>query len=156
MGKTKQKKSIIRVLKCRTNKKTIMQKNVINTKKLVAVYGTLLSGCSNHKNFLRDANFEGEFWTEPSYKLFSNSNETYPYLMKGGNTSVKMEVYGFHGKYIEDALDSLEGVSHGLYDKGSINTPQGKAILYVRNEKMWESDPLIVSGDWKEFKKTGL
>jgi|TARA_R110000822_G_scaffold152112_4_gene291295 gamma-glutamylcyclotransferase (GGCT)/AIG2-like uncharacterized protein YtfP len=139
------------------NKKLLKKENMVVKPtpkvKLVAVYGTLLSKCHNNR-CLDDAKFVGEFWSEPIYQMYSTASKAFPYLLKGGSTSVKMEIYSFTDNGTEEGLDRLEGVSSGLYDKGSIQTPSGEAILYIKKTKFGDKDPQIVMGDWKDFRKT--
>jgi len=170
MGKKKRKTSSKRASKRRIKKAQAKNKQKKNTKKkqmvnpnikknstnakLVAVYGSLLSGLHNHQH-LRDAEFVGEFWTEPSLKMFTSGLESYPYILKNGFTSVKMEVYEIDDDYTESALDHLEGVNSGLYKKDTIQTPHGEALYYVRTKKMTDKDTQILTGDWKDYKKLG-
>tara|TARA_R110000851_G_scaffold315229_3_gene477569 strand:- start:1443 stop:1844 length:402 start_codon:yes stop_codon:yes gene_type:complete len=132
-----------------------MVKTTDKTSELVAVYGTLLTNCYNN-GYLRNANLEGEFWTEPVFQMFSCTGGAYPYLLENGHTSVKMEVYSFdNDSKLEESLDRLEGVSSGLYVKGKIKTPHGEALLYIRKTKMTASNCQITTGSWKEFKTIG-
>ena len=164
MGKQKRKKSGKCKSKClsKTGKKArkakknrlkkIQQNNMVKQikPKRVAVYGTLLSNCHNN-GWLRKAKLVGEFWTEPLFDMFSIG--TFPYIMENGNTSVKMEVYEYTDEDVEIGLDEVEGVNRGLYQKGSIMTPHGKALLYISKKTFNDNDPRIISGDWKDFKK---
>lgn len=120
-----------------------MERNI-----LVSVYGTLRKGQGNHKHYLKDAEFVGEFTSEPVYNLFNLGG--FPGLKENGSTSVKMEVYKVNQAEAK-LVDSLEGYVEGrpphFYDKKEIETPFGTAsvYLYVRDVPQ---DYLIKSGDW--------
>jgi gamma-glutamylcyclotransferase (GGCT)/AIG2-like uncharacterized protein YtfP len=115
---------------------------------LIAVYGSLRKGQGNHHHFLRDAEFKGEFSSDPVYNLYHLGG--FPGLKENGNTSVKMEVYAVNDKEAK-LVDSLEGYVEGraphFYDKKSIETPWGKASVYVYVREVGD-DRLIESGDW--------
>jgi gamma-glutamylcyclotransferase (GGCT)/AIG2-like uncharacterized protein YtfP len=115
---------------------------------LIAVYGTLRKGCGNHSHFLRNADFKGEFSTEPVYSLYSLGG--FPGLKANGNTSVKMEVYAVNDDEA-DTVDSLEGYSKNrtphFYDKEEIETPWGTASVYTYVRDVNE-DSFIPTGDW--------
>ena len=121
-------------------------------KHLVAVYGSLRRGMSNHHYYLSESEYKGTFTTEPEYTLHSLS--AYPGLKLNGNTSVVMEVY----EVDEDTLNSLNGLEgycpgekSTFYDRIEIDTPWGKAFTYIYvNELSKES--IVESGDWCEFK----
>ena len=115
---------------------------------LVCVYGTLRKGAGNHKHFLRDAEFKGEFSSEPTYNLYNLGG--FPGLKENGNTSVKMEIYAVNDA--EAALvDSLEGYRKDraphFYDKKDVETPWGTASVYIYVREANQND-LIESGDW--------
>lgn len=121
---------------------------------LVAVYGSLRQNMGNHR-LLENANYLGEFKTEPVFSLYSLGG--FPGLKENGQTSVIMEVYSVTP---EEAIriDRLEGYTPGskhndFYDKIIIDTPYGKAgtYIYVPNT---DRLTLVESGDWKEFKQS--
>lgn len=165
MGKNKHKKSLKRALKCRIKEgqkqknfdkkqkkyKMIAKDTKIPEAKLVAVYGTLLSNLSNNR-LLNNSKLIGEFWTEPKYRMYASPSKHYPYLIEGGPTSVKMELYSFSDDTTEANLDDLEGVAGGLYEKQYIPTPGGIALVYVRKLKMSDNDDQVFSGCWKDYK----
>lgn len=115
---------------------------------LLAVYGTLRRECGNNKHFLSEAEFKGEFSSEPVYGLYSLGG--FPGLKEDGNTSVKMEVFAVNE---DEALrvDALEGYSVNrephFYNKKEIETPWGDAHVYVYVRDVEKRD-LIESGDW--------
>ena len=118
-------------------------------KKLVAVYGSLRKGLGNHR-LLEDAEYLGEFVSEPVFNLYSLGG--FPGLKEGGNTPVVMEVYEVTP--IEaNRIDQLEGYTPGreatFYDKIPIDTPFGEASVYTYVRDIPE-DRLLESGDWKQ------
>lgn len=120
-------------------------------KKLIAVYGSLRKGMGND-HYVKDADYIGEFKTEPVYSLYSLGG--YPGLKENGETSVVMEVYAVTKEQGKD-VDRLEGYSPNrpatFYDKKPIDTPFGKASVYVYVDPISE-DRLVKSGDWKEYR----
>lgn len=122
----------------------------------VAVYGTLRKEGSNHP-LLATGQYRGSFYSEPIYAMKSLSGNHYPGIKEGGKTSVLFEVYRIEKKDLE-ALDNLEGYygkdsKHNLYNRKIIDTPYGKAIIYLYNNDFNIANPLITTGDWIEFKK---
>lgn len=122
--------------------------------KLVAVYGSLRKGLYN-SNIMEDSELIGMYDTLPIYEMYSIGG-SYPGLIHGGNTSIKMEVYKVNQKVL-DRLDRLEGYEkgkeeHNHYNKLEINTPFGKAYTYIYNRGV-ERLVRVDSGDWKSFKK---
>ena len=117
-------------------------------KNSIAVYGTLRRGCGNHRYLLSEADFLGEFDSEPTFSLYSLGG--FPGLKNNGNTSVKMEVFAVNDDEAE-AVDQLEGYQAGrkphFYDKQDIETPFGTAgvYIYVRDT---EGRGFIETGDW--------
>lgn len=125
-------------------------------KNLVAVYGSLRQGLSNHQYHLGQATYLGTFNTEPVYNLHSLGG--FPGLKENGNTSVVMEVYEVN-EVEAHSIDRLEGYTPGetpyFYDKKDINTPWGIASVYTYVKELPKSS-IVESGDWKEFKKNVL
>jgi len=116
-------------------------------KKLIAVYGTLRKGFGNHR-IIENAEFCGEFDSEPIYTLHDLGG--YPGLKQNGNTSVKFEVYAVNDNEAS-RVDSLEGYTEGIepyfYDKVMIDTPWGKAGLYIYVRSL-EGVRIVDSGDY--------
>lgn len=123
-------------------------------KKLIAVYGSLRKGLHNHSYHLGNAEYLGEFKTEPVYSLYSLSS--FPGLKENGNTSVTMEVYAVTPEE-EKSVDGLEGYTPGetatFYDKKPISTPFGEASVYTFVRDISDR-PLVKDGDWKNYVKT--
>lgn len=121
-----------------------------NTKKLVAVYGSLRKGLGNHR-LLANAEYLGEFQTPPEYSLYSLGS--YPGLKENGKTSITMEVYAVTDEEAR-RIDGLEGYTPGqkatFYDKIPISTPFGEASVYTYVSNIPENY-LVKSGDWKEY-----
>lgn len=120
---------------------------------LVAVYGSLRKEMGNHERYLGNANYLGEFKTEPIFSLYSLGG--YPGLKQNGNTSIIMEVYEVTPEEAR-RVDALEGYTPGsndnwFYDKIMIETPYGTAGTYIYVPKTDHLE-LVESGDWKEFK----
>lgn len=120
-------------------------------KNLVAVYGTLRKGQGNHR-LLRDSTvkYRGTIQSEPLFTMYSQGG--FPALVKGGNTSITMEVYEVDDDTLK-RLDQLEGYyegrEHNHYDRIKYKTPFGSAYLYVYTEA--PSTPIIKGGDWVEY-----
>jgi gamma-glutamylcyclotransferase (GGCT)/AIG2-like uncharacterized protein YtfP len=122
--------------------------------KLIAVYGTLRRGCGNYNYLLTQADYKGEFLSEPIYSLYSLGG--FPGLKNGGTTSVKMEVFSVNDEEASN-VDALEGYTEGMdnpyfYDKQSIETPWGTAGVYIYVRPA-DGLRLIESGDWLEGTK---
>lgn len=120
---------------------------------LIAVYGSLLSGMSNHR-LLETSKLLGTFQTKPEFSLYSLGG--FPGLKTNGNTSVRMEVYEVTEE-IAKRVDSLEGYTTGgnntFYDKIPIETPYGKASVYIYVNDI-PKERIVKSGDWKAFKES--
>jgi len=120
-------------------------------KKLIAVYGSLLSDLHNNI-ILKNSKCLGTFKTEPIFSLYSLGG--FPGLKENGNTSVTMEVYEVD-EITAARVDRLEGYTPNqkatFYDKIPIDTPYGEASVYIYVDKLPE-ERLVKSGDWKLFK----
>lgn len=121
-------------------------------KKLISVYGTLRRGQGNYNWLLKNAKYLGEFKTEPIYNLYTLGG--FPAIKENGNTSVIMEVFEV-SDYEAAGVDQLEGYEEGsnnntFYDKVYIDTPYGKAGMYIYMGKVCEENK-IESGDWVKF-----
>lgn len=123
-------------------------------KSLVAVYGSLLKGLHNHAPYLKDAEYKGEFDSEPCYTLYDLGS--FPGLKKNGNTSVRMEVYEVDTLQLKK-IDTLEGFTpgekHNHYNRFIIDTPYGPAYSYEYNHDAKRSN-IVKSGDWRDHYKT--
>lgn len=119
-------------------------------KKLICVYGSLRRGMGNHR-LLEKSTFLGEFYTNPEYELYDLGS--FPGVKTNGNTSILTEVFEVND-YESDRVDSLEGYKEGIkptfYDKIYIDTPFGKAGMYIYMGKVYEPNK-IESGDWVKY-----
>ena len=110
---------------------------------LVAVYGSLRGGLSNHC-VLNDSTLKGEERVT-GWDMFSLGG--FPAIIKGDG-DITIEVYEVHDKYTADGLDMLEGYP-SFYDRKLIDTTLGKAWIYFQNSP--PSHSKVDSGDWKEY-----
>ena len=120
---------------------------------LVAVYGTLRKGLSNH-GLLKNAEYVGAYETLPEYKMVDLG--AYPGLLENGNTSITMEVFKVTDIEL-GSLDQLEGydandAEHTFYERIIIDTPFGKAFTYLYNGQFGGAD-IVTTGDWKDYYK---
>jgi gamma-glutamylcyclotransferase (GGCT)/AIG2-like uncharacterized protein YtfP len=81
----------------------------------VFVYGTLKREQHNN-DLMRDSQFLGEYETDPRWGLVTLGS--FPGMVPG-NLAVKGEVFLVDDDILE-ALDLLEGVDHGLYNRHRI------------------------------------
>lgn len=121
-------------------------------KNIIAVYGSLRKGLSNHRIIVKDTTeYLGEFDSEPIYSMYSLGG--FPGLHENGNTSIKFEVYSVNDDTAQ-SVDWLEGYSPDrpatFYDKKEIETPFGMASIYIYVDDIPE-EQLVESGDWKEY-----
>lgn len=121
--------------------------------KLYAVYGSLRKGLGNHTT-LGNAPMVGVTKTNPEFTMVNLGG--FPGVVKGGVTSITLEVYKVTNSTIEQNLDWLEGYEgpnneNNFYNKELIDTEFGKAYIYYLNSDI-EGDPIVESGDWYEFK----
>ena len=124
----------------------------------IAVYGSLRKGHGNYDYFLKGETFVGQFETEPEYTLLDLGS--FPGLLKGGATSVVMEVFDIGTKKLEQ-VDGLEGY-HGVneeesnhYNRIKIDSPFGPVSTYLYNGVRGDLDDytIVPSGDWTDYNK---
>lgn len=111
----------------------------------IFVYGTLKRGHSNNR-FLENANYVGDFHTEPKYHLVDMGY--FPAIIEGGKGKIHGEVWKINDKILKN-LDYLE--SEGLlYDRKIINVKDNssykKVFAYILNDKHREYD-FLSEGD---------
>lgn len=121
---------------------------------LIAVYGSLREGLHNH-HVLKDkkgVTYMGKFETKPRYTLKSLGE--FPALVKGGHTSIVMEVYRVD-KDTTAKINDLEGYKgpndeSNMYNRETMSTPFGNASTYIFNGEL-KKEETCNTGDWKEF-----
>ena len=120
-------------------------------RKLVFVYGSLLSGGSgtkegafgNHR-VIANAKFLGEHVTDASYHFLNLG--AFPGVVEKGETAIKGEVYEVTDD-IFASLDRLEGYP-SFYGRKQIDTAYGKAWIYLL-PKSYLSYSKVFSGNWR-------
>lgn len=119
---------------------------------IVAVYGTLRQGHGNHRLLDNDdVEYLGSWRTEnAAWRMVSLGG--FPAVVPGeGNISV--EVYKVSQPVLQ-SLDTLEGYPH-LYQKTRLETPHGRATMYVMSREAVQHTEHIESGDWNDFTGRG-
>ncbi len=109
----------------------------------VFVYGTLRRGERNH-HVLAGAPRLGRHTTRAEYTLYDTG--AYPAATAPGTTAVRGEVYTVDAATFE-ALDVLEDYPM-LYTRRRIETPFGRAWIYLWIAAPNVRWPVIVHGDW--------
>jgi len=128
-----------------------MSKNYLNQNKvLFAVYGTLKENRSNH-GVLGNAVKLGNCKTSPSYTLFDGG---FPIVERDGSTPITIEVFETSDEKTINRVFSLEGCTgikghpENWYDFDEIETPFGKAVLFVMNKNKSQRLNIIENGTW--------
>ena len=119
---------------------------------LFFVYGTLKKGWGNHRNHLSKAEGLGDFQTEPVYTLY---NGGFPIVERGGSTSIKGELYRATDEDEIRSTFALEGCSsrtkgnpNNWYDIDYIDTPHGKAVIFVMDKGTSGRKTVVENGNW--------
>ncbi len=118
---------------------------------LFFVYGTLKKGF--HNNYLlSNAEFLGNFTTKPEYTLFDGN---FPVVERDGETAIQGELYLSKDKEDIDSVFRLEGcISQKQHDKNNwydydlLETPHGKAVIFVMDEGKSNRNKILNSGKW--------
>lgn len=128
----------------RNERRRELKKNLSKMIKL-AVYGNLCKTASCH-NKLHDGNYVGSFDTEPLYTMYDL--KYYPGVVKGGNTSIRMEVYNIS----PDLLQRFNKSEDVIFKKELIDSPFGYCVSYFyMNLDNWRKIPdQIICGNWVE------
>lgn len=120
---------------------------------LIACYGTLKQGFTNHYVLGNDPLFIGEFTTPKKYTMYDLGG--FPAIAQQGNTAIHCELYSIDDPKILKRIDALEGYISAdsidnFYNKTQIKTQYGEAVIYIIDNPKWEiSDkPVIESGLW--------
>lgn len=123
--------------------------------KLVAVYGSLLSGLHNH-GVMKAAQGEllGVTRLEPKFKLISLGS--YPGLIKDeGTTAPIVEVYRVaeENLHILDGLEGYRGENDpsNFYDRITEPTEFGDVYVYTLTPDYAEGRTEVEDGDWRKF-----
>ena len=114
------------------------------------VNGTLMRGLELHKN-LQGANFLGEFYTLPIYRLYS-INDIHPgmFEVEEGGVSVAGEIYSM-SKEILQRVESKE--PSGLYF-GDVKLNNGSivnGVLFPRDVAEANHKDISNFGDWRVY-----
>jgi gamma-glutamylaminecyclotransferase len=116
----------------------------------VFVYGTLMKGEGNHRRLLRDVPCAGKARTAPEFDFYSLVG--FPGLVRGGELSVRGEVYDVDGLTLAH-LDVLEGHPK-FYQRERIELDDGgEAIAYLLQPGDVEGCDRIPSGDWRKVQR---
>lgn len=111
---------------------------------LVAVYGTLKMGRSNHA-LMRDSLWVGDTRLE-GFIMYSAGG--FPVVYRDPDHSIWIEVYEVDPKVVSLNLDPLEGHPH-WYKREKVDTPFGKAWLYIMQGDQYRVDNRqIISGEF--------
>lgn len=122
-------------------------------KQLVAVYGSLLKGLSNHR-VLRDSMMLGTD-TINGFKMYNLGS--FPAIIPGDG-AIHIEIYEVIDPEIMLNLDYLEGHPR-FYKREKVDTIYGESWIYVlnMNGRVPLSDSkLVKNGNWKEHYKTEI
>ena len=120
------------------------------------VNGTLMRGLALHGN-LDGAEFLGEYWTSPRYRVFS-INDVHPGMFElndgeEGGVAVKGEVYTMNDK-IWTNVES--GEPPNLY-KGPVKLAEGRIVDGILFPRKLAEDPangyvdISAFGDWRSY-----
>jgi gamma-glutamylcyclotransferase (GGCT)/AIG2-like uncharacterized protein YtfP len=130
-------------------------------KQLFLVYGTLKGNHGNHYIISHPTTkFLGKFTSPASYTLFDGG---FPVVERGGTTPITGELYEVNDENTRNRVFSLEGCMppdkalsvydnehspDNWYDFDHIDTPHGKAVMFVMNEGESGRSNVIESGIW--------
>lgn len=119
-------------------------------KSLVAVYGSLKQGFTNHR-VIEGSTLVGTFESDPQYTMVDLGS--FPAVTLGGSSSIYCEVYSVDMETLRK-LYRLEGCDFntgtGLYDAKDIETPFGAATIFIMesNKKYTNNRRVIDCGVW--------
>ena len=112
-------------------------------KQLVFVYGTLRRGEENHRMIVGNT-ILGNTLTDERYTMYDLGE--YPAVIQNGKSAIIGEVYDISTDLLA-TLDKLEECPD-YYRRLYIDTPYGKAWMYVLSRLPDAYDCKIDSGDW--------
>ena len=116
-------------------------------KEMVVVYGSLRQGLHNNPVMGKDAiklgtcRFDG---------FIMHSLGGFPCVYKKSKSSVVGEVWVVPPNVLEGSLDRLEG-HPDWYRREQVETPYGKAWIYVMHDQRYHDNPVVEHGDWKRY-----
>lgn len=123
---------------------------------LVAVYGSLRKGMGNHGLLTQyNANFVGEDVLDGWIMLGVGGFPAIIPSEPDERDKVRVEVYEISA-VCEGVLDGLEGVEADFYERWTVSTKYGKALIYVWHPMTFhnffkrhsEFLPVVAGGDW--------
>ena len=123
-------------------------------KELFFVYGTLKEGYGNH-HYLNDDTVKplGQFQTEPKFTMLSCGG--FPAVMCEGDTTIQGELYETENPDVIRRVYGLEGftgkkgAAGNWYDVEEIETPHGKASMFVfRKPSDSLRQKIVANGKW--------
>lgn len=120
-------------------------------KMLFFVYGTLKRRKSNHY-CLGQSEFKGEFTTLAKYTLFDGG---FPVVEKGGETAIKGELFYSENEDdiasvfgLEGCESQIQGDKDNWYDFDLLDTPYGKAVIFVMDKGKSNRHKILKDGIW--------
>lgn len=121
---------------------------------LVAVYGTLRQGMSNNM-LMGDSKCLGEVQLAGFEMHPCSPSGGFPVIFpvsgsKASNSLITTEVFEVTEELLTGPLDRLEG-HPTWYKRELVDTPYGKAWIYVMTDDHYKQYDQIVSGDFVEF-----
>ena len=130
-----------------------VKEKVIPKTVLFAVYGTLKKGHGNHGRIKGEGvEFMGNFKTEPKFTMESRGG--FPAVYCTGDTSINCELYKVSNPLVIRQVYALEGYSgvqgsqENWYDVETIETPFGKASMFVFRNGNPNKNSIVTSGNW--------
>jgi len=123
----------------------------MKTNDLVAVYGSLRRGLSNHR-ILGDSEFIGEGMIDSGFRMVSLGG--FPALHKSEeSTPIKVEIYRPSCPEVYRSLDILEGYP-SFYNREQVQI-NGKLtwVYFIENSSRLEGRTYVDSGDWVGFRQ---
>lgn len=118
-------------------------------RRLIAVYGTLKKGRSNHR-VMGNSKFLGTHVTEPKFTMYNNGG--FPYVYNQGDTPITIEVFEVTSEDTSNWINSLEGYTgtrdhpRNWYDTVDVETPYGTAEMFIT--KTPKNLSIVTSGIW--------
>lgn len=122
--------------------------------KYFLVYGTLKSNHSNNRLLQAPGvEYVGKVETEPKYTLFDGG---FPVVERGGNTSIKGELFKVTNPEVVSRVNALEGYSgqrghqDNWYDTDEVVLPNGiVADMFVMDKGQSNRNVIVESGEWR-------